>query len=102
MVDYIDNKYFLSSDKAINLIEILVQEHMPEFKEIDKFNHGIYFGLVYRNNSIEIRLGSGRGFLEFSLKKGDENISLIKFDERLIAIEAASEQNIRFTRNNFV
>lgn len=97
--DLFENKYFIDSSEALNLIENFFQSELPNFTLKDKFDHGIYFGITYVNNEIEIRLGGGRGYFEHSFKIDGKDFPLRQFDKRMDKIEAVSGKNTLFTLN---
>ena len=97
--DFFENNYFIDSNEAIDLIEFFFKSELPNFKLKEKFDHGIYFGITYVNNEVEIRLGGGRGHFEHSFKIDGKDFPLRQFDKRMDKIITASKKNILFTLN---
>lgn len=97
--DLIDNSFPLDNDKALDLIKAFFKTELSNFKLIEFFNKGSYygFGIKYKLKNIKINLGSPRGGLEYEIFIDGKQYSLFSYDERLKGVYTCSEKNLRFT-----
>jgi hypothetical protein len=91
-----ENKYFLGSGEALELIGRLFNHHLPQFLLKEKQDRDVCFYATYAHGDTGVQFGGERGYFEHDVKMGAKTISLKEYDERMKNVELASEKNIRF------
>lgn len=96
MVSPFNNKRFLNSGKALELIESLFAKNLSGFSLKEKKDQGVFFYAIYSKKDIQIKFGGERGYFEHYIQIGNTTFLLSQYDERMKNVELASEKNIIF------
>lgn len=77
--DEFQNRFGISSDKAINYIENFFINKMETFKQINKYDRSIYYAVKYEKNNVSIEIGGGRGCLELKIIIEEKEYNLFDY-----------------------
>jgi hypothetical protein len=96
----VNNTSFLEPEDGLKFIVQVFENNNPDYK-MKIYNWGGFhgYGVIGTKDNIEIKLGSGRGRLDYYLKISDKIIDLLGYDENLKSLHSASGENFHFVFN---
>jgi hypothetical protein len=96
----VNNTKFLDPDDGLKVIVQLFENNNSDY-EIKIYNWGGFhgYGVIGTKENIEIKLGSGRGRLDYYLKIFNKLIDLLEYDSNLKDLHSASEENFHYVFN---
>jgi hypothetical protein len=72
--DEFQNRFGISSEKAIKYIKDFFAVNLTNFKLTDEYDEGMYYGTTYEYEKNILKINSGRGYLELDINlKGKEH-----------------------------
>lgn len=94
----INNKTFLDSHSAIELIQSEMKNKLPNFKQKSIQNNGDYggFKVDYQLNNVILQIGGERGGLDYLITIDGLRHTLLDFNPATKEIYSASKENFEF------
>lgn len=77
--DEFQNRFGIASDKAINYIEKFFTNYIEKFKQVNKYDRSIYYGVKYEINNASIEIGGARGCLELKIIIEEKEYNLFEY-----------------------